>query len=77
MIRQTQNKKRERFQQLTQNPKVKIGKVFAARRTKSGIHTNGQKTHLLAQGQSAISAQSCSVRGQRLGEVFQDPLPGR
>jgi hypothetical protein len=30
--------KRERFQQLTQNPKVKTGKVFAADLRKSQIH---------------------------------------
>jgi DNA-binding transcriptional regulator YiaG len=35
--------KRERFQQLTQNPKVKIGKVFAADLRKSKIHPTVKK----------------------------------
>jgi DNA-binding transcriptional regulator YiaG len=35
--------KRERFQQLTQNPKVKTGKVFAADLRKSKIHPTVKK----------------------------------
>ena len=35
--------KRERFQQLTQNPKVKTGKVFAADLRKSQIHPTVKK----------------------------------
>jgi DNA-binding transcriptional regulator YiaG len=35
--------KRERFQQLAQNPKVKIGKVFAADLRKSKIHPTVKK----------------------------------
>jgi hypothetical protein len=35
--------KGERFQQLTQNPKVKIGKVFAANVRKSRIHPTVKK----------------------------------
>ena len=35
--------KRERFQQLTQNPKVKSGKVFAADLRKSQIHPTVKK----------------------------------
>jgi hypothetical protein len=35
--------KRERFQQLAQNPKVKIGKVFAADIRKSKIHPTVKK----------------------------------
>jgi hypothetical protein len=37
---------RERFQQLTQNPKVKIGKVFAADVRKSRIHPTVKKSPL-------------------------------
>jgi DNA-binding transcriptional regulator YiaG len=35
--------KRERFQQLTQNPKVKTAKVFAADRRRSQIHPTVKK----------------------------------
>jgi hypothetical protein len=35
--------KRERFQQLTQNPKVKTGMVFAADLRKSNIHLTVKK----------------------------------
>ena len=35
--------KRERFQQLTQNPKVKTGKVFAVDLRKSKIHPTVKK----------------------------------
>ena len=42
--------KRERFQKLTQNPKVKIGKVFAADVRKSRIHlTAWRKANRLSQ----------------------------
>jgi hypothetical protein len=43
-INPDRKQKRERFQQLTQNPKVKIGKVFAADLRKSKIHPTVKKS---------------------------------
>ena len=50
--------KRERFQQLTQNPKVKTGKVFAADLRKSKIHPTVKKLTDLAQTKPTVSTQS-------------------
>jgi hypothetical protein len=50
--------KRERVQQLAQNPKVKTGKVFAADLRKSKIHPTVKKTYRLAQTKPTVSAQS-------------------
>jgi hypothetical protein len=49
--------KRERFQQLTQNPKVKTAKVFAADLRKSKIHPTVKKTYRLAQTKPTHSAK--------------------
>jgi hypothetical protein len=62
--------KRERFQQLTQNPKVKTGKAFAADLRKSQIHptvkklTAWRKLNRLSQrsgygGAGAVGPEDC------------------
>ena len=56
--------KRERFQQLTQNPKVKIGKVFAADVRKSRIHPTVKKLTAWRKANRLSQPKAVAVLGQ-------------
>jgi DNA-binding transcriptional regulator YiaG len=56
--------KRERFQQLTQNPKVKIGKVFAADVRKSKIHPTVKKLTAWRKANRLSQPKAVAVLGQ-------------
>src|ERR1700719_3627308 len=56
--------KRERFQQLTQNPKVKIGKVFAADLRKSKIHPTVKKLTAWRKANRLSQPKAVAVLGQ-------------
>jgi DNA-binding transcriptional regulator YiaG len=56
--------KRERFQQLTQNPKVKIGKVFAAAVRKSNIHPTVKKLTAWRRANRLSQPKAVAVLGQ-------------
>jgi hypothetical protein len=56
--------KRERFQQLTQNPKVKIGKVFAADVRKSRIHPTVKKLTTWCNANRLSQPKAVAVLGQ-------------
>jgi DNA-binding transcriptional regulator YiaG len=59
-----QKQKRERFQQLTQNPKVKIGKVFAADVRKSRIHPTVKKLTAWRKANRLSQPKAVAVLGQ-------------
>ena len=56
--------KRERFEQLTQNPKVKIGKVFAADVRKSRIHPTVRKLTAWRKANRLSQPKAVAVLGQ-------------
>jgi DNA-binding transcriptional regulator YiaG len=56
--------KRERFQQLTQNPKVKIGKAFAADVRKSKIHPTVKKLTAWRKANRLSQPKAVAVLGQ-------------
>jgi DNA-binding transcriptional regulator YiaG len=56
--------KRERFQQLTQNPKVKIGKVFAADVRKSRIHPTVKKLTAWRKANRLSQPKAIAVLGE-------------
>jgi DNA-binding transcriptional regulator YiaG len=56
--------KRERFQQLTQNPKVKIGKVFAGDVRKSRIHSTVKKLTAWRKANRLSQPKAVAVLGQ-------------
>jgi DNA-binding transcriptional regulator YiaG len=56
--------KRERFQQLTQNPKVKIGKVFAADVRKSRIHPTVKNLTTWRKANRLSQPKAVAVLGQ-------------
>ena len=58
------DKNRERFQQLTQNPKVKIGKVFAADVRKSRIHPTVKKLTAWRKANRLSQPKAVAVLGQ-------------
>jgi DNA-binding transcriptional regulator YiaG len=59
-----QKQKRERFQQLAQNPKVKIGKVFAADVRKSRIHPTVKKLTAWRKANRLSQPEVVAVLGQ-------------
>src|SRR5271169_2316346 len=56
--------KRVRFQQLTQNPKVKIGKMFAAEVRKSRIHPTVKKLTAWRKANRLSQSKAVAVLGQ-------------
>jgi DNA-binding transcriptional regulator YiaG len=56
--------KRERFKQLTQNPKVKIGKAFAADVRKSRIHPTVEKLTAWRKANRLSQPKAVAVLGQ-------------
>ena len=57
--------KRERFQQLTQNPKVKTRKAFAADLRKSKIHPTVKKSLNRSQAEELSLASQLLLSSQR------------
>jgi hypothetical protein len=70
------DKKRERFQQLTQNPKVKIGKVFAADVRKSRIHPTVKKLTAWRKANRLSQPKAVAVLGQYYFHITFASLEG-